>query len=307
MREHQIIINLRPEHYQELERLSRLAGVHSVSLFAKERILASLEKVNSLTTFQAEDGSQKNPQPKTIDAVAMDIKRLQRELQIFVAESLNRKDFGYMSKDPAAADVDNDTLVQPVVPEDFLPQVPDDLEELAERAFNISPRLGVLENIDDDVPLFSDPLDELLGTLAAGNNSEQDLEGESKQARVSGQESEQDLEQDPEQDLEQDAEQDPEQDLEQDAASQVVALPGGLSHGTKFSSDKEDYLGNQKPSDSVVVSNRTVQAIDLVNDAARGLTDAASNVSPIEIESPKDNSSDSPPISGGPPPRRRRT
>jgi hypothetical protein len=44
-------------------------------------------------------------------------------------------------------------------------EIPDDLEELAERAFAISPRLGAMDEVDDDVPMFSDPLDELLGEI----------------------------------------------------------------------------------------------------------------------------------------------
>jgi hypothetical protein len=304
MREHQIIINLKPEHYQELERLSRAAGARSVSVFVKERMLASLGIGGAASAANA-------PGSLNLAAVTSDIRRLHRDLQVFVAESLSGKDFGYavdaneqQALTPGAelaravADVDStfssthalqaptertqvpdepvvsvDQLAPPgnsppnfspaIEPPSMVPsqgnadgtvsalpsnqaiprqqgqfplrgrgpgttfgsiipglasfrspepvtpnpepsnrtisapsetlvsgtggappaniqasltsaslqaslqptEVPDDLEELAERAFAISPRLGAMEEVDDDTPMFSDPLDELLGEI----------------------------------------------------------------------------------------------------------------------------------------------
>ena len=90
MREHQIIINLKPEHYQELERLSRASGARSVSVFVKERMLASLGIGGSANVANA-------PGSLNIAAVTSDIRRLHRDLQVFVAESLSGKDFGYVA------------------------------------------------------------------------------------------------------------------------------------------------------------------------------------------------------------------
>jgi hypothetical protein len=316
MREHQIIINLKPEHYQELERLSRASGARSVSVFVKDRMLASLGIGGSANVANA-------PGSLNVAAVTADIRRLHRDLQVFVAESLSGKDFGYAGspneqesltpgaelaravaegestqaaapgsvapadkmeaptepvvsvdqlapfgnppplsspvasptsapsqssasstapgsgqelaqgitqaipsnqaiprqqgpfplrsrgsgapfgsvipglasfRSPASAssnldDSSNRNSAQPsessvsgvdgAVPTNTQSasvsapshtgvqstEVPDDLEELAERAFAISPRLGAMEEVDDDVPMFSDPLDELLGEI----------------------------------------------------------------------------------------------------------------------------------------------
>lgn len=88
MREHQIIINLKPEHYQELERLSRASGARSVSVFVKERMLASLGIGGSSSSMTV-------PGTLNVASVTADIRRLHRDLQVFVAESLSGKDFGY--------------------------------------------------------------------------------------------------------------------------------------------------------------------------------------------------------------------
>jgi hypothetical protein len=303
MREHQIIINLKPEHYQELERLSRASGARSVSVFVKERMLASLGIGGSANVANA-------PGSLNIAAVTSDIRRLHRDLQVFVAESLSGKDFGYAagpneregltpgaelaravaegdatqsvasttqasaenhhapdleavvsiehlaplgnppsgatqagslssiaptgiqetaqavpsnqaiprqqlefplrprgagaafgniipglasfkssdtsnseepevhtsmsatetSPSPSPSPSPNGAIFAlPVVSQSNIVQppveVPDDLEELAERAFAISPRLGAMDEVDDDTPMFSDPLDELLGEI----------------------------------------------------------------------------------------------------------------------------------------------
>jgi hypothetical protein len=90
MREHQIIINLKPEHYQELERQARVGGAKSVSVFAKEQILRSLGIAGRTDDIVL-------PSSPDVASVTADIRRLHQELQIFIAESLAERDFGYIA------------------------------------------------------------------------------------------------------------------------------------------------------------------------------------------------------------------
>ena len=391
MREHQIIINLKPEHYQELERLSRVAGARSVSIFVKERILASLGIGGAAAGANLAANAN-------LSAVTADIRRLHRDLQVFVAESLSGKDFGYVAPgaedaelptasqvtaatyddeesdalgdnfiDPGELSPDDDISVpkslrgqdvnpagaggaepstqgafnqsgqtanqssqssqsnrsakpgsgsigpgassfpvsnfygqkgsqpnvhfpiqsapnqssapSPSVPaKESIPArdalVPDDLEELAERAFAISPRLGAIDEIDDDTPMFSDPLDELLGELddddrADGDSGEQ-LASQGAQLEVDESDVADDEDESQESGESPDLN-DPEE--ESDNASSQTAIGGGNEeHSTSQVSDQSDEQAQTRPNTS----------------------DGSSSQNP-------------PPISGGPPPRRRRT
>jgi hypothetical protein len=172
MREHQITITLQAEQFQEIQRLARSAGARSVGTFAREKLLSAVGLnlgSKNLKATRAQD----------LTSVTGELKRLHRELQIFIAESLSAKDYGYVVNGPQTANPPGDTtsgtssndqnLSAPPFEEDSAAALQDygqsakAAEELAERAFIISPRLGAIEEIADEPMDFSDPLDELLG------------------------------------------------------------------------------------------------------------------------------------------------
>lgn len=189
MREHQIIINLKPEQFQEVQRLARQAGSRSVSTFVRERLLNTLGL--------GKDGGPSPERAQTdLRLVTSELKRLHRELQVFVAESLTANDLVYgqepMSQPkenfltrgvPELADsawdyyadesnyVENTAPPPQDVPVAFSEQG-DDLEDLADRAFAISPRLGAAEPYLDSAQTgqraFPDPLQELLQDALLG-------------------------------------------------------------------------------------------------------------------------------------------
>ncbi len=230
MPEHQIVINLKREQFEEVQRLSRLAGSKSVSAFIKDRVLALLGvEGETLERTQLHE-----PTAEQIQDISHELSRLHRELQAFIAESLNSSTTGeaeddspffhgdlteqayeaYLSLQHAineelygnttggayqteeAADnisiysqisamtnsqtMDSDNGGQAGIYSDtpaesiFMPQQSafsakpnDDLEDLAERAFAISPRLGTAPHGPTQShglrkPQTDDPLQDLI-------------------------------------------------------------------------------------------------------------------------------------------------
>ncbi|MDR3613725.1 MAG: hypothetical protein P4L53_09160 [Candidatus Obscuribacterales bacterium] len=172
MREHQITITLQAEQFQEIQRLARTAGARSVGTYAREKLLAAVGLnlgSKNLKATRAQD----------LTSVTGELKRLHRELQIFIAESLSAKDYGYIVNGQPQADLQRSTTSSTsqsnpdqesatsesaaVGPLKDYGQNAKEAEELAERAFIISPRLGAIEEVFDEPMDFSDPLDELLG------------------------------------------------------------------------------------------------------------------------------------------------
>jgi hypothetical protein len=434
MREHQIIINLKPEHYQELERLSRASGARSVSVFVKERMLASLGIGGSANVANA-------PGSLNIAAVTSDIRRLHRDLQVFVAESLSGKDFGYaagpneregltpgaelaravaegdatqsvasttqasaenhhapdseavvsiehlaplgnppsgatqagtlpsiaptgiqetaqavpsnqaiprqqlefplrprgsgaafgniipgvasfkssdtsnseepevhtsMSPSETSASPNAAIFALPVVSQSNIVQspveVPDDLEELAERAFAISPRLGAMDEVDDDTPMFSDPLDELLGEIEdKGSQQRQALADLSATAPANS--SPQELEY-----------------MEDNVAGNFEALEAGEALEAERARNADDAVEFVEDGALVGAEHAAGTSTGEIEEAG-STEDTAGNDSRLaeteggsqdeEITNQSGTSTGSsqnpPPISGGPPPRRRRT
>ncbi len=103
MPEHQIVFNLKPEQFEEAQRLARLSGAKSVSAFLKDRLLAFLGielaqdyAAASKSAASAEVGNTINPltdgdrlsPEQRLSAVKQDLNRIHRELQVFIAESL---------------------------------------------------------------------------------------------------------------------------------------------------------------------------------------------------------------------------
>jgi len=82
MREHQIVINLKRDQFEEVQRLARLAGSKSVSAYLKERVLELLNP-------DAEADKQGGPTLEEMLNIDHELSRMHRELQVFIAESLS--------------------------------------------------------------------------------------------------------------------------------------------------------------------------------------------------------------------------
>lgn len=144
MREHQIVITLKPEQFQRVQKLAREAGAKSMGMFVRQTLLAALglEKAAAGNQEAALD----------LEPVIADLKRLHSELKDFVSESLSV----YGTFDPdgqenpdALAGDDYQQEAENEFPGDEaeLESPPaaefDEMEEMASKAFAISPRLGV--------------------------------------------------------------------------------------------------------------------------------------------------------------------
>lgn len=185
MREHQIIITLKPDQFLQVQRLARMAGAKSMGMFVRQRLLAALGIEGEI---EREGRGRVDLQP-----AVSELKRLHLELRGFVAESLamyldtDVSDTTAVGGDPdpmfAARSPNNEQPPAPgyvesltfeeseqVESEDFEevdaaavdstpepeserppelaaePVIRDDeLEKLADRTFAISPRLGAIE------------------------------------------------------------------------------------------------------------------------------------------------------------------
>ncbi|MDZ4837887.1 MAG: hypothetical protein SGJ27_29230 [Candidatus Melainabacteria bacterium] len=85
MREHQIVINLKREQFEEVQRLARLAGSKSVATYLKERV------VEIVALQQQNDSDQPKVAPSSQELLEInhELTRMHRELQVFIAESLS--------------------------------------------------------------------------------------------------------------------------------------------------------------------------------------------------------------------------
>jgi hypothetical protein len=188
MREHQIIINLKPEHFEEVQRMARAAGSKSIGLFVRQKLLSTLGLSGS--SKPQEGGELDSAELKLLTG---ELRRLHRELQIFLADSTpatspqstlpfpRAVQENFLAEGapllPESEPLDDEIAEQPPLPYTSPLPLPyttpmpppdeihafaevDELENLAERAFAISPRLGAL---DEPQPKpFPDPLKELL-------------------------------------------------------------------------------------------------------------------------------------------------
>lgn len=80
MREHQIIITLKPDQFLQVQRLARVAGAKSMGMFVRQRLLAAL----------GIEGEMERDGRGSVDLqpAVSELKRLHSELRGFVAESL---------------------------------------------------------------------------------------------------------------------------------------------------------------------------------------------------------------------------
>lgn len=86
MREHQIVINLKREQFEEVQRLARLAGSKSVAAYLKEHVLEQLLQQN-------ESSESAVPSAQELSEINNELARMHRELQVFIAESMSNNVF----------------------------------------------------------------------------------------------------------------------------------------------------------------------------------------------------------------------
>jgi hypothetical protein len=146
MREHQIVITLKPDQFLEVQRLARAANAKSMGAFVRQKLLAALGIEGALTEEQPAQAPVV-AQDVDVEAILGDLKRVHSELKAFVAESLSPyspEAFGQAavenelesSAPQVVASSDEKQYSEPEAVEQ------DELEKLADRTFAISPRLG---------------------------------------------------------------------------------------------------------------------------------------------------------------------
>ena len=139
MREHQIVITLKPEQFLEVQRLARAANAKSMGIFVRQKLLAALGIEGSLQVDQQQSKADLEP-------VVGQMKRLHSELKMFVAESLSiyNQEFDVSVVMETPADIEQN------IPLDST-GTGDELERVAERTFAISPRLGAIAPADEEL------------------------------------------------------------------------------------------------------------------------------------------------------------
>lgn len=87
MREHQIVISLKPEQFQEVQKQARAAGAQSVGAFVRQNLLNFLgleESINAGKASQMSPSVQADPDWRFI---AGELRRLHRELKVLSSEA----------------------------------------------------------------------------------------------------------------------------------------------------------------------------------------------------------------------------
>jgi hypothetical protein len=175
MREHQIIITLKPEQFQEMQRLFKEAGAKSMGIFARQKLLDALgmgKKVKEAAV----------PPPQFQQALG-ELQRLQGELRALVTDTLEQP---YHHEDSqvneVAASAETVELADPetMTYEEIMAEFADaheELSKLAQKGLEISPG-GELESPGElkarrrkhEVEP-SDPLQELLQESEPGDSN----------------------------------------------------------------------------------------------------------------------------------------
>lgn len=140
MREHQIVITLKPDQFLEVQRLARAANAKSMGVYVRQKLLAALGIEGTLQS------AEQAPANVDLDEILTDLQRLHGELKSFVAESLSpySPEAFVTSESPDHDDsaqlglFSEDELISHAV----AALEADDLEKVAQKAFAISPRLG---------------------------------------------------------------------------------------------------------------------------------------------------------------------
>lgn len=142
MREHQIVITLKPDQFLEVQRLARAANAKSMGVFVRQKLLAALGIEGSAAEALGASGNV------DVEAVLADLKRVHSELRGFVAESLSPySPEAFEQEQPEDAEQLRLFEESDVIPDTVHE---DELEKLAEKTFAISPRLGAI--VEDTPP-----------------------------------------------------------------------------------------------------------------------------------------------------------
>lgn len=168
MREHQIVITLKPEQFLEVQKLARASNAKSMGIFVRQRLLAALGIEGNLDAVAGAESVDLAP-------LSAELKRLHSELKTFVVESLSM--YSVDAIDPSQ--FDEAVVERPIPPEPLgilvsePHQPPDDyLEHTAEKTFAISPRLGALgEDISGHDVAGKDAYSAPAAVLPVGNNA----------------------------------------------------------------------------------------------------------------------------------------
>lgn len=323
MREHQIVITLKPDQFLQVQKMARGAGAKSMGMFVRQTLLQALGLEAGL-----EPRSEKD---RKIEPALMELKRLQREVQDFVAESLYQfnevvqADLVHAEKselmeageselaplpekmaglaayetasDPEplaiaesaqAAAFQSDTAGSAAIFKNDL----DELEETAARVFAISPRLGT--SAAENAKTKRDPLADLL----EDDEKIQDKSADQIQSS-SASFSEED-------------------DDSYDVPLSILSRRRELAQQGRLPDLKEEEEKNKaaRNSDSGSASHKPPAKIDKRELNKNSAGSQEENLGPKEEESgsvsgnypkyePLDNRDDDTPFSGGPPPKRR--
>ncbi len=212
MREHQIVITLKPEHFLEIQRLARAAGARSMGTFVRQRLVRALGIDGSNKNMEGERGPAGTSEERArVERLASDLNRIHGELKSFVAETLSQsyrteagdrcpadsrqpqaafrasEDFARQDGDRGKAEaVDEVAASRTDDPRALFEQAKNELEQLAQSAFAISPRLGALESPVERKDVGADelsgellaeetdPLEDLLDTSLAEQGQAED-------------------------------------------------------------------------------------------------------------------------------------
>jgi hypothetical protein len=136
MREHQIVITLKPDQFLEVQRLARAANAKSMGIFVRQKLLAALGIEGTIQGAASTGGGSSDAQQEEI---LNQIRRLHGELKMFVAESLSI--YPGETQRP-----DEQQTTQTIAPASDNSIYSDELELEAERTFAISPRLGAISS-----------------------------------------------------------------------------------------------------------------------------------------------------------------
>ncbi|MBX9950809.1 MAG: hypothetical protein K2Y39_16685 [Candidatus Obscuribacterales bacterium] len=173
MREHQIVISLKPEQFQEVQKQARAAGAQSVGAFVRQNLLIFLgleEAENSRKSSQMAPSVQADPDWRFI---AGELRRLHRELKVLSSEATASNTLvtdivGATSGGPLLASTVGlaepysepviDTR-QPAAQENFLtdgaPVTADDFPDALEDSLILPPAHGITGG--GTTPFFSNP------------------------------------------------------------------------------------------------------------------------------------------------------
>ena len=144
MREHQIVITLKPEQFAQIQQMSKAAGAKTMGIFVRKTLLAALEIEGIKPTL----GASASPAPIDDASLLVDLQRMHSELRDLISESL--PSIEPESFDPIAGLIDDlDVVDEPyeaeAIGEDETDEIPLSKEERIASSIKVR-----------------DPLDELL-------------------------------------------------------------------------------------------------------------------------------------------------